>query len=266
MTEIVDIIAREILDSRGNPTVEVDVVLEDGSFGRAAVPSGASTGAHEAVEKRDGDKARYGGKGVLDAVAAVNGEIYDALSGVDAEDQRRVDSLLIALDGTKNKARLGANAILGVSLATAKAAAVSADLPLYKYVGGVSARVLPVPMMNIINGGAHADNPIDIQEFMILPTGAKDFREGLRMGAEIFHALKKALKDAGHNTNVGDEGGFAPNLASAEAALDFIVKAGEKAGYKAGDDFVLGLDVASTEFFKSPTAHREAETAKAHRG
>lgn len=259
MTEIVDIIAREILDSRGNPTVEVDVILEDGAFGRAAVPSGASTGAHEANEKRDGDKARYLGKGVQQAVDAVNGEIFDALSGVDAEDQRRLDNLLIELDGTPNKARLGANAILGVSLAAAKAAAESAGLPLYKYVGGVNARVLPTPMMNIINGGAHADNPIDIQEFMILPTGAKDFREGLRMGAEIFHALKKALKDAGHNTNVGDEGGFAPNLASAEAALDFIVKAGEKAGYKAGDDFVLGLDVASTEFFKNGKYELEGE-------
>ncbi|PIC00224.1 phosphopyruvate hydratase [Caulobacter sp. X] len=259
MTEIVDIIAREILDSRGNPTVEVDVVLEDGAFGRAAVPSGASTGAHEANEKRDGDKARYLGKGVQQAVDAVNGEIFDALSGVDAEDQRRLDNLLIELDGTPNKARLGANAILGVSLAAAKAGAESAGLPLYKYVGGVNARVLPTPMMNIINGGAHADNPIDIQEFMILPTGAKDFREGLRMGAEIFHALKKALKDAGHNTNVGDEGGFAPNLASAEAALDFIVKAGEKAGYKAGDDFVLGLDVASTEFFKNGKYELEGE-------
>jgi enolase len=259
MTEIVDIIAREILDSRGNPTVEVDVILEDGAFGRAAVPSGASTGAHEANEKRDGDKARYLGKGVQQAVDAVNGEIFDALSGVDAEDQRRLDNLLIELDGTPNKARLGANAILGVSLAAAKAAAESAGLPLFKYVGGVNARVLPTPMMNIINGGAHADNPIDIQEFMILPTGAKDFREGLRMGAEIFHALKKALKDAGHNTNVGDEGGFAPNLASAEAALDFIVKAGEKAGYKAGDDFVLGLDVASTEFFKNGKYELEGE-------
>ncbi|KAI6244332.1 Phosphopyruvate hydratase [Aphelenchoides fujianensis] len=259
MTEIVDIIAREILDSRGNPTVEVDVVLEDGAFGRAAVPSGASTGAHEANEKRDGDKARYLGKGVQQAVDAVNGEIFDALSGVDAEDQRRLDNLLIELDGTPNKARLGANAILGVSLAAAKAAAESAGLPLYKYVGGVNARVLPTPMMNIINGGAHADNPIDIQEFMILPTGAKAFREGLRMGAEIFHALKKALKDAGHNTNVGDEGGFAPNLASAEAALDFIVKAGEKAGYKAGEDFVLGLDVASTEFFKDGKYVMEGE-------
>jgi enolase len=259
MTEIVDIIAREILDSRGNPTVEVDVILEDGAFGRAAVPSGASTGAHEANEKRDGDKARYLGKGVLQAVDAVNGEIFDALSGVDAEDQRRLDNLLIELDGTPNKARLGANAILGVSLAAAKAAAESAGQPLYKYVGGVNARVLPTPMMNIINGGAHADNPIDIQEFMILPTGAKDFREGLRMGAEIFHSLKKALKDAGHNTNVGDEGGFAPNLASAEAALNFIVKAGEKAGYKAGDDFVLGLDVASTEFFKNGKYELEGE-------
>ncbi|ODT61325.1 MAG: phosphopyruvate hydratase [Phenylobacterium sp. SCN 69-14] len=250
MTEIVDITAREILDSRGNPTVEVDVVLEDGSLGRAAVPSGASTGAHEAVEKRDGDKGRYGGKGVLAAVDAVNGEIYDALSGFEAEDQRRLDQRLIELDGTPNKSRLGANAILGVSLATAKAAAISAALPLYKYVGGVSARVLPVPMMNIINGGAHADNPIDIQEFMILPTGAPTFAEGLRMGAEIFHGLKKALKDAGHNTNVGDEGGFAPNIGSAEEALAFIVKAGEAAGYKAGSDFQLGLDVASTEFFK----------------
>lgn len=259
MTEIVDIIAREILDSRGNPTVEVDVILEDGAFGRAAVPSGASTGAHEANEKRDGDKSRYLGKGVQQAVDAVNGEIFDALSGVDAEDQRRLDTLLIELDGTPNKARLGANAILGVSLAAAKAAAESAGQPLYKYVGGVNARVLPTPMMNIINGGAHADNPIDIQEFMILPTGAKAFREALRMGAEIFHALKKALKDAGHNTNVGDEGGFAPNLASAEAALDFIVKAGEKAGYKAGDDFVLGLDVASTEFFKNGKYELEGE-------
>ena len=259
MTEIVDITAREILDSRGNPTIEVDVILEDGALGRAAVPSGASTGAHEAMEKRDGDKGRYLGKGVLAAVEAVNGEIYDALAGFEAEDQRRLDATLIALDGTANKSRLGANAILGVSLATAKAAAISANLPLYKYVGGVSARVLPVPMMNIINGGAHADNPIDIQEFMILPPGVDTFAEGLRMGAEIFHALKKALKDAGHNTNVGDEGGFAPNLASAEAALDFIVKAGDKAGYKAGDDFVLGLDVASTEFFKNGKYELEGE-------
>ncbi|MGQ3016915.1 phosphopyruvate hydratase [Phenylobacterium sp.] len=250
MTEIVDITAREILDSRGNPTIEVDVILEDGALGRAAVPSGASTGAHEAVEKRDGDKGRYLGKGVLGAIDAVNGEIYDALAGFEAEDQRRLDATLIELDGTANKSRLGANAILGVSLATAKAAAISANLPLYKYVGGVSARVLPVPMMNIINGGAHADNPIDIQEFMILPTGADTFAEGLRMGAEIFHALKKALKDAGHNTNVGDEGGFAPNIGSAEEALAFIVKAGEAAGYRCGDHFHLGLDVASTEFFK----------------
>lgn len=250
MTEIVDITAREILDSRGNPTIEVDVILEDGALGRAAVPSGASTGAHEAVEKRDGDKGRYLGKGVLGAIEAVNGEIYDALAGFEAEDQRRLDATLIELDGTANKSRLGANAILGVSLATAKAAAISANLPLYKYVGGVSARVLPVPMMNIINGGAHADNPIDIQEFMILPTGADTFAEGLRMGAEIFHALKKALKDAGHNTNVGDEGGFAPNIGSAEEALAFIVKAGEAAGYRCGDHFHLGLDVASTEFFK----------------
>jgi len=259
MTEIVDIVAREILDSRGNPTIEVDVVLEDGASGRAAVPSGASTGAHEAVERRDGDKSRYMGKGVLQAVDAVNGEIFDALSGMDAEDQRRIDKLLIELDGTANKSRLGANAILGVSLAVAKAAADSAALPLYKYVGGVSARVLPVPMMNIINGGAHADNPIDIQEFMILPTGAANFSEGLRMGAEIFHGLKKALKDAGHNTNVGDEGGFAPNLGSAEEALAFIVKAGEGAGYRVGDDFVLGLDVASTEFFKDGLYHLEGE-------
>ncbi|HEY0436133.1 MAG TPA: phosphopyruvate hydratase, partial [Phenylobacterium sp.] len=259
MTEIVDITAREILDSRGNPTVEVDVVLEDGAMGRAAVPSGASTGAHEAVEKRDGDKARYGGKGVLQAVDAVNGEIYDALSGSDAEDQRRIDRLLCELDGTPNKARLGANAILGVSLATAKAAASSAALPLYKYVGGVSARVLPVPMMNIINGGAHADNPIDIQEFMILPTGAETFAEGLRMGAEIFHALKAQLHKAGHNTNVGDEGGFAPNIGSAEEALSFIVKAGESAGFKTGTDYVLGLDVASSEFFKGGKYLMEGE-------
>jgi enolase len=259
MAEIIDIIAREILDSRGNPTVEVDVVLEDGSFGRAAVPSGASTGAHEAVELRDGDKARYGGKGVLKAVDAVNGEIFDALNGQEAGDQRRIDSLLIELDGTENKSRLGANAILGVSLATAKAAAVCADLPLHKYVGGVSARVLPVPMMNIINGGMHADNPIDIQEFMILPTGAATFSEGLRMGAEIFHGLKKALHDAGHNTNVGDEGGFAPNLATADEALGFIMKAAEATGYRAGDDFVLGLDVASTEFFKNGKYEMEGE-------
>ena len=250
MTAIVDITAREILDSRGNPTVEVDVTLDDGAFGRSAVPSGASTGAHEAVEKRDGDAGRYGGKGVLQAVDAVNGEIFDALSGFEAEDQRRIDSALIRLDGTENKARLGANAILGVSLATAKAAAQSAGLPLFKYVGGVSARVLPVPMMNIINGGVHADNPIDIQEFMIMPAGASSFSEGLRMGAEIFHSLKSALKKAGHNTNVGDEGGFAPNLQSAEEALSFIMQAGETAGYTAGKDFWLAMDAASTEFFK----------------
>ena len=259
MTEIIDITAREILDSRGNPTLEVDVTLEDGAFGRAAVPSGASTGAHEAAERRDGDAGRYGGKGVLGAVAAVNGDIFDALSGAEAEDQRRLDNLMIELDGTPNKSRLGANAILGVSLATAKAAAQSAALPLYKYVGGVQARVLPVPMMNIINGGAHADNPIDIQEFMILPTGAPSFSEALRMGAEIFHALKKALKDAGHNTNVGDEGGFAPNLASAEAALAFIVDAGARAGYRAGEDFHLGMDVAATEFFKDGIYDLEGE-------
>ena len=259
MTDIADITARQILDSRGNPTVEVDVVLEDGAFGRAAVPSGASTGAHEAVEKRDGDKGMWGGKGVQQAVDAVNGEIFDALSGMDAEDQRRIDNALIELDGTQNKGRLGANAILGVSLAAAKASAVSAGLPLYRYVGGVSARMLPTPMMNIINGGAHADNPIDIQEFMILPTGAENFSEALRMGAEIFHSLKKALKDAGHNTNVGDEGGFAPNLKSADEALAFITKAGEAAGYLAGEDFQLGLDVASTEFFKDGKYVMEGE-------
>jgi enolase len=259
MTEIVDILAREILDSRGNPTVEVDVVLEDGSMGRAAVPSGASTGAHEAVERRDGDPDRYGGKGVRGAVDAVMGEIFDALSGAEAEDQRRLDRILIELDGTANKGRLGANAILGVSLATAKAAAKAANLPLYKYVGGVSARVLPVPQMNIINGGAHADNPIDIQEFMILPTGAPTFAEALRMGSEIFHSLKKALHDAGQATNVGDEGGFAPNLATAEAALGFIMKAGEAAGYRAGEDFDLGLDAAASEFFKDGRYRLEGE-------
>ncbi len=259
MTEIIDILARQILDSRGNPTVEVDVVLEDGSLGRAAVPSGASTGAHEAVEKRDGDKSRYGGKGVLAAVDAVNGEIFDALAGFDAADQRRLDMRMIELDGTANKSRLGANAILGVSLAAARASATSADQPLYKYVGGVGARVLPVPMMNIINGGAHADNPIDIQEFMILPTGVDSFAEALRMGAEIFAALKSGLKAAGHNTNVGDEGGFAPNIASAEEALAFIVRSGEAAGYAAGKDFHLGLDVASTEFFQDGAYHLHGE-------
>ncbi|PZQ11558.1 MAG: phosphopyruvate hydratase [Ancylobacter novellus] len=250
MTAIVDIVAREILDSRGNPTVEVDVTLEDGSEGRAAVPSGASTGAHEAVELRDGDKSRYLGKGVTKAVDAVNGEIFDAIGGFDAEEQVRIDETLIALDGTPNKARLGANAILGVSLAVAKAAAASSLMPLYRYVGGVSARTLPVPMMNIVNGGAHADNPIDFQEFMIMPAGADSFAEALRTGAEIFHTLKKQLKDAGHNTNVGDEGGFAPNLSSAEVALDFVMKAIEKAGFKPGKDVYLALDCAATEFFK----------------
>ncbi|MEO6608047.1 MAG: phosphopyruvate hydratase [Aestuariivirga sp.] len=250
MTAILDINAREILDSRGNPTVEVDVTLEDGAFGRAAVPSGASTGAHEASELRDGDKARYLGKGVTKAVAAVNGEIYEALADMDAEDQIAIDKTMIALDGTPNKARLGANAILGVSLAVAKAAAESAGLPLYRYVGGASSRILPVPMMNIINGGVHADNPIDFQEFMIMPVGASSFREALRAGAEIFHTLKSALKKAGHNTNVGDEGGFAPNLPSAEAALDFVMKSIEQAGYKAGKDIYLAMDCAATEFFK----------------
>jgi len=250
MTAIIDIIGREILDSRGNPTVEVDVVLEDGALGRAAVPSGASTGAHEAVELRDGDKARYLGKGVTKAVGAVNGEIFEALSGTDAEQQAQIDQIMIDLDGTPNKSRLGANAILGVSLACAKAAANSLDMPLYRYVGGTSARLLPVPMMNIINGGVHADNPIDFQEFMILPVGASSFAEGLRYGAEVFHTLKSELKKAGHNTNVGDEGGFAPNLPSADAALEFVMNAIGKAGYKAGSDIVIGLDCASTEFFK----------------
>ncbi|WJR81563.1 phosphopyruvate hydratase [Bradyrhizobium sp. NP1] len=250
MTAIVDIIGREILDSRGNPTVEVDVILEDGSLGRAAVPSGASTGAHEAVELRDGDKSRYLGKGVQKAVGAVNGEIMEAIGGMDAEQQVQIDETMIGLDGTPNKSRLGANAILGVSLAVAKAAAQSRDLPLYRYVGGTSARTLPVPMMNIINGGVHADNPIDFQEFMILPVGAKTFADALRCGSEVFHTLRGELKKAGHNTNVGDEGGFAPNLPTADAALDFIMNAIGKAGYKAGDDVVLGLDCASTEFFK----------------
>ena len=250
MTAIVDIIGREILDSRGNPTIEVDVVLEDGSMGRAAVPSGASTGAHEAVELRDGDKKRYGGKGVQKAVDAVNGEIFDAIGGMDAEEQVQIDETMIGLDGTPNKSRLGANAILGVSLAVAKAAAESFDMPLYRYVGGTSARTLPVPMMNIINGGVHADNPIDFQEFMILPVGTSSFAEALRCGAEIFHTLKAGLKKAGHNTNVGDEGGFAPNLPSADAALEFVMNAISQAGYKPGQDVMLGLDCASTEFFK----------------
>jgi enolase len=250
MTAIIDIIGREILDSRGNPTVEVDVILEDGSTGRAAVPSGASTGAHEAIELRDGDKKRYLGKGVLKAVAAVNGEIFEAIGGMEAENQVHIDRTMIALDGTPNKGRLGANAILGVSLAVAKAAAEASALPLYRYVGGTNAHVLPVPLMNIVNGGVHADNPIDFQEFMIAPVGAPTFAEALRMGAEIFHTLKKLLKDAGHNTNVGDEGGFAPDLKSASEALDLIVQAIGKAGYKAGDDVCLALDPAASEFFK----------------
>ncbi len=259
MTAIVDIVGRQILDSRGTPTVEVDVVLEDGSFGRAAVPSGASTGAHEAVELRDGDKKVYLGKGVTKAVDAVNGEIYDAIGGFDAEDQILIDQTMIALDGTPNKARLGANAILGVSLAVAKAAAAASGLPLYRYLGGPNARVLPVPMMNIINGGAHADNPIDFQEFMIMPAGLPTFSEGLRAGVEVFHTLKGELKKAGHNTNVGDEGGFAPNLKSAEAALDFVMKAIEKAGYVPGKDIYLALDCASTEFFKHGKYEYEGE-------
>ncbi|HEY5073040.1 MAG TPA: phosphopyruvate hydratase [Caulobacteraceae bacterium] len=259
MSEIVDIRAREILDSRGNPTLEVDVSLDDGAFGRAAAPSGASTGTHEAVELRDGDTARYGGKGVLGAVEAVNGEIFDALSGAEARDQRRLDGLLTKLDGTEDKSRLGANSILAVSLATAKAAAQSTGSPLYRYVGGVSAHVLPLPMMNVINGGAHADNGIDIQEFMILPTGAPSFTAALRMGSEIFHALKAQLKAAGHDTNVGDEGGFAPDLKRAEEALTFIVSAGEAAGYRAGEDFHLGLDPAASEFFRDGRYHLDGE-------
>ncbi len=259
MTAIVDIIGREILDSRGNPTVEVDVVLEDGSLGRAGVPSGASTGAHEAIELRDGDKKRYLGKGVRKAVDAVNGEIFDALSGMDAREQRRIDDALIKLDGTPNKGRLGANAILGVSLAVAKAAAEASDLPLYRYLGGANAHLLPVPMMNIINGGAHADNPIDIQEFMIMPVGAASCADAVRMGSEIFHTLRKGLKDAGHSTNVGDEGGFAPNLKSAEEALSFIMKSIEGAGYKPGDEVALALDCAATEFFKGGKYQMEGE-------
>jgi enolase len=259
MTAIVDIIGREILDSRGNPTVEVDVILEDGSLGRAAVPSGASTGAHEAVELRDGDKGRYLGKGVLKAVEAVNGEIFDAIGGMEAEQQVQIDQTMIGLDGTPNKSRLGANAILGVSLAVAKAAAESLGMPLYRYVGGTSARTLPVPMMNIVNGGVHADNPIDFQEIMVMPVGAKNFSEGLRCGAEIFHTLKGELKKAGHNTNVGDEGGFAPNLPSADAALDFVMAAIGKAGYSAGKDVMLALDCASTEFFKNGSYVYEGE-------
>jgi enolase len=259
MTAILDVHARQILDSRGNPTIEVEVLLEDGSAGRAAVPSGASTGAHEAVEKRDGDKALYFGKGVLQAVEAVKGEIFEAVAGLDAEDQPEIDNLLIELDGTPNKSRLGANAILGVSLAVAKAAADARGLPLYRYVGGVAAQLLPVPMMNIINGGEHADNPIDFQEFMVMPIGAGSLAEAVRCGAEIFHTLKKDLSEAGLSTAVGDEGGFAPNLASTRGALDFIMKSVEKAGYRPGDDVVLALDCASTEFFKGGAYHMAGE-------
>ena len=259
MSLILDIFAREILDSRGNPTVEVDVLLEDGSSGRAAVPSGASTGAHEAVEKRDGDTARYMGKGVLQAVDAVNGEIADMLVGFDALDQQAIDTAMIELDGTANKSRLGANAILGVSLAVAKAAADFSNLPLYRYVGGTAARILPVPMMNIINGGEHADNPIDIQEFMITPVAATSIREAVRMGSEIFHTLKKELTKAGLSTGIGDEGGFAPNLSSTRDALDFILQAIEKAGYKAGEDVYLALDCAATEYFQDGKYHMKGE-------
>ena len=259
MSLILDIFAREILDSRGNPTVEVDVLLEDGSSGRAAVPSGASTGAHEAVEKRDGDTARYMGKGVLQAVDAVNGEIADMLVGFDALDQQAIDTAMIELDGTANKSRLGANAILGVSLAVAKAAADFSNLPLYRYVGGTAARILPVPMMNIINGGEHADNPIDIQEFMIMPVAATSIREAVRMGSEIFHTLKKELTKAGLSTGIGDEGGFAPNLSSTRDALDFILHAIEKAGYKAGEDVYLALDCAATEYFQDGKYHMKGE-------
>ena len=259
MTGIADIIGREILDSRGNPTVEVDVVLEDGAFGRAAVPSGASTGAHEAVEKRDNEPDRYLGKGVRDAVEAVNGEISNAILGMDAEEQRRIDQVMIELDGTENKARLGANAILGVSLAVAKASAISQNVPLYRYVGGVQARVLPTPMMNIVNGGAHADNPIDMQEFMIMPVGAESMADAVRIGSEVFHTLRKELKAAGHSVNVGDEGGFAPNLKSADEAIGFILKSIEKAGYTPGDDVALALDCAATEYFKNGEYQMEGE-------
>ena len=265
MTAITDIIGREILDSRGNPTVEVDVILEDSSKGRAAIPSGASTGAHEAVELRDGDNKRFLGKGVRKAVDAVNGEIFDAVGGMDAEAQAKIDETLIALDGTPNKGRLGANAILGVSLAVAKAAAVSGQAPLYRYVGGTAARVLPTPMMNIINGGVHADNPIDFQEFMIMPAGMLSFAEALRAGSEIFQTLRAALRAAGHNTNVGDEGGFAPNLPSADAALDFVMQAISKAGYNPGSDVMLALDCAATEFFKDGAYVYEGEGKKRSR-
>jgi len=259
MSAISEIVGREILDSRGNPTVEVDVRLDSGVLGRAAVPSGASTGAHEAHEQRDGDKNRYGGKGVLRAVEAVNGEICEALQGLDARHQAGIDQMMIDLDGTDNKGRLGANAMLGVSLAVARAAADDAGLPLYRYIGGTLAGTLPVPMMNIINGGAHADNPIDIQEFMIMPVSGETFADALRMGAEVFHGLKKQLKAAGHNTNVGDEGGFAPNLKSTEEAIGFVLKAIEGAGYTPGEDVVLALDAASTEFFKNGRYHLEGE-------
>jgi len=259
MATIVDVTAREILDSRGNPTIEVDVVLDSGAMGRAAVPSGASTGAHEAVELRDGDKSRYGGKGVRQAIANVEGEILDAVGGIDASEQVNIDNIMIDLDGTPNKARLGANAILGVSLAVAKAAAENVGLPLYRYVGGVYARTLPVPMMNIVNGGKHADNPIDIQEFMIQPIAAGTVADAIRMGSEIFAQLKKGLHDAGHNTNVGDEGGFAPNLSSADEALGFIAKACEQAGYRPGEDVTFALDCAATEFFKDGRYHLEGE-------
>jgi enolase len=262
MAAIADIIAREILDSRGNPTIEVDVVLESGAMGRAAVPSGASTGAHEAVELRDGEKNRYGGKGVQNAVIAVTGEIFDAIGGMEATEQVAIDDIMIDLDGTPNKSRLGANAILGVSLALAKAAAEDLGLPLYRYVGGVFARTLPVPMMNIVNGGKHADNPIDIQEFMIQPVGVGTIREAVRVGAEIFATLKKSLHEAGHNTNVGDEGGFAPNLKSADDALGFITKACERAGYKPGEDVMFAIDCASTEFFKDGVYDLEGEGKK----
>jgi enolase len=259
MSAIADIVARQILDSRGNPTVEVDVFLDTGAMGRAAVPSGASTGAHEAVELRDGDKSRFGGKGVLQAVANIEGEIFEAIGGMDATEQVKIDNLLIDLDGTPNKSRLGANATLAVSLAIAKASAIDYDMPLYRYLGGVDARTLPVPMMNIINGGQHADNPIDIQEFMVMPVGATSIADAVRMGSEIFQTLKKALHDAGHNTNVGDEGGFAPNIGSAEAALDFVTAACEKAGYRPGEDIMFALDCASTEFFRDGHYKMEGE-------
>ena len=262
MTAIADIVAREILDSRGNPTIEVDVTLESGAMGRAAVPSGASTGAHEAVELRDGDKDRYGGKGVRNAVVSVEREILEAIGGMEAGEQSIIDNIMIDLDGTPNKSRLGANAILGVSLALAKAAAADLGLPLYRYVGGISARILPVPMMNIVNGGKHADNPIDIQEFMIQPVGASSIADAVRIGAEIFHVLKKDLHDAGLNTNVGDEGGFAPNLSSAEAALGFLAKACERAGYKEGHDVTFALDCAATEFYQDGVYNLEGEGKK----